>query len=55
VMSADRDHSIGSTRQLTDSLMMGYVDPEAVMDDGLTVRLESWLAVCREAYRTFSA
>jgi hypothetical protein len=55
VMAADAEHPIGSTRQLSDSLMMGYVDPFAVIDEGRTVLVDSWLQVCSDAYRAFAA
>ena len=54
-MAADAAHPIGSTRQVSDSLMLGYVDPFAVIDEGRTVLVESWLQVCADAYRALAA
>jgi acyl carrier protein len=55
VMSANRDNPAGSARQIADSLMLGYVDPNAVIDGGQTVLVESWLQVCTAAHRLFTA
>jgi len=44
-----------SARQIADSLMLGYVDPNAVIDGGQTVLVESWLQVCTAAHRAFTA
>ncbi len=53
-VSTDAEHPRGSARQITEKLVLGYVDPLAMAEPGQPVLVNSWLQLCATACRLLS-